>query len=99
MHKEIEHQINDPENGKPDPNFVAEQSFSKAKAEATYGEKDTVRVDALENRPELRMACIYDPKTGKRGLSATRMSELALAVWRRFEALSLIVIEVKPSWK
>jgi hypothetical protein len=112
VHKEIENTIN----GLDDPNFVAERSFSKAEAEtakyiannnpkygekdAVYGQKNTVRVDALRNRPDLKMACIYDPKTGWRGLSSTRMAELALAVKRKFEwALGFIVIEIRPTRK
>jgi hypothetical protein len=97
VHKEIEKTIN----GLNDPKFIAEQSLSKAKAETVkYGGKDTVRVDALENRPEHKMVCAYDPKTGWRGLSSTRMAELALAIRRNFrEALSFFVIEIRPTRK
>jgi hypothetical protein len=98
VHKAIEDRIN---NAVPkDPNFVAEKSISKAGAEAGYGEKDSVRVDALENRPKHRMVCVYDPKTGWRGLSFTRTGELPLAIRRHFkDALSFFVIEVRPSRK
>jgi len=57
-----------------DPNFRAEES---AIDEAGYGEQDTVRFNAYENRPDISTVCVYDPKTGKRGLSVPRMTELA----------------------
>jgi hypothetical protein len=93
VHKEIERGIK--ALGKP--NYIAEPSFSKTKAEAGYGDPDSIRVDVFENRPEILTVCIYDPKTGKRGLYFPRMAELAQAVQRRFPGtLRFIVIEVRP---
>jgi hypothetical protein len=44
------------------------------------------------------IVCVYDPKTGKRGLSFPRMTELAEAAHRLFENKPhhIIVIEVRP---
>jgi hypothetical protein len=77
-----------------DPNFRANQPKLKAK----YGERGTVRFDAYENRPKTSTVCVYDPKTGKRGLSLRRMTELAKAAFGLFHypPQHIIVIEVRP---
>jgi hypothetical protein len=96
VHKEIEKGIKELNK----PNYVAEQSFSKVKAEAGYGDPDSIRVDVLENRPQLLTVCIYDPKTGKRGLYFPRMAELASTVQRKFPGTQrFIVTEVRPGQK
>jgi hypothetical protein len=77
-----------------DPNFRANQP----KLEAKYGQKGTVRFDAYENHRKRSTVCVYDPKTGKRGLSVPRMTELAKAAFKLFGYMPqhLIVIEVRP---
>jgi hypothetical protein len=109
VHKMIAKEIN----GQPDPNFRAEVSAikselepredpnfraNKPKLEAKYGEKGTVRFDAYENHQEKSTVCVYDPKTGKRGLSFPRMTELAKAALNLFHypPQHIIVIEVRP---
>ena len=52
--------------------------------EADYGELGSIRIDAYENVPEKSAVCVYDPKTGWRGLSFPRMNELAAAAHRLF---------------
>jgi hypothetical protein len=81
-----------------DANFRAEVSgFKSNDAKATYGDKGSIRIDAFENRPESSTVCIYDPKTGERGLSLPRMLELAQTAQRLFgKSERLIVIEVRP---
>jgi hypothetical protein len=81
-----------------DPNFRAEVSAIKSRLEAKYGEKDSVRIDAYENHREISTVCVYDPKTGKRGLSLPRMTELAEAAFSLFKYVPqhFIVIEVRP---
>ena len=65
--------------------------------EAYYGQRGTIRVDVLENRLEISTVCVYDPKTGRRGLSVTRMTELAQTVQKKYpETQHIIVIEVRP---
>jgi hypothetical protein len=94
VHKEIAHTIN----GKGNPNFQAEVSgFKSSQAKAKYGQKDSIRIDAYENRPEISTACVYDPKTGERGLSFPRMMELAQTANRLFGSTKIIVIEVRPT--
>ena len=81
-----------------DENFQPEKSAIKSKSEADYGDKDSVRMDAYENHYEKSTVCVYDPKTGKRGLSRPRIDELAEAALGlfKYEAQHFIVIEVRP---
>jgi hypothetical protein len=70
---------------------------AKSKEEPHYGQRGTIRIDALENRPQLSTVCLYDPKTGKRRLSFRRMQEIAETVQRNFpETEHIIVTEVRP---
>ena len=97
--------------GKNDPNFVAEASCWKAweddptitetdcdKDVVPYGALDTVRVDVLE-RKDATTACVYDIKTGRRGLSNRRMKEIARSVVKNFGLTiqRIIVTEVRPT--
>ena len=91
--------IADKVNGRGDPNFKAEVSWIKSKLEAAYhGQKDSVRIDAFEYRPEISTTCVYDPKTGARGLSLPRMGELVQTAYWLFghKPRHIIVIEVRP---
>ena len=65
---------------------------------ADYGELGSIRIDAYENVPEKSTVCVYDPKTGWRGLSFPRMNELAAAAHRLFGYTPryIIVTEVRP---
>jgi hypothetical protein len=111
VHKMIADIINSDQN--TDPDFKAEVSaikselepredpnylVNKPKLEAKYGQRGTVRFDAYENRPKTSTVCVYDPKTGKRGLSFPRMTELAAASFRLFhyDPQQILVIEVRP---
>ena len=68
------------------------------KSEARYGQLGSIRMDAYENIPEKSTVCVYDPKTGWRGLSFPRMNELAAAAHRLFgyRPRYIIVTEVRP---
>ncbi len=68
------------------------------KMKADYGELGSIRIDAYENVPEKSAVCVYDPKTGWRGLSFPRMNELAAAAHRLFgyKPNYIFVIEVRP---
>jgi hypothetical protein len=65
---------------------------------AAYATLGSVRMDQLENIPEKSTVCIYDPKTGRRGLSFPRMNELAAAAHKHFgyHPEYIIVTEVRP---
>jgi hypothetical protein len=64
----------------------------------TYGTLGSIRMDQYENIPEKSTVCVYDPKTGRRGLSFPRMNELAAAAHRLFDydPEYIIVTEVRP---
>jgi hypothetical protein len=91
-------------------NFVAEYSLLKSMEAAPDGEKPprldgndygllgTIRIDALENRPDIATVCIYDPKSGLKPLTAPRMLELAQTAAKRFpNSRRMIVTEVRDS--
>jgi hypothetical protein len=66
--------------------------------EETYATLGSIRMDAYENNREKSTVCVYDPKTGRRGLSFPRMNELAAAAHGLFgyEPKYIIVTEVRP---
>jgi hypothetical protein len=85
--------------GLNDPYLKAERSYLKG-IEDGYGVKDTVRIDGLgrvRKRPDT--ACIYDIKTGERGLSFPRMMEMVVNTQLAFNGAirRFIVTEVRPS--
>ena len=62
-----------------------------------YGEFRSIRVDVLENVGN-GTVCVYDIKTGDRGLSISRMDEIALNVNRLYPGTQrVIVIETRPT--
>jgi hypothetical protein len=78
-----------------DPNFRAEASFIKSR-DAGYGEVGSKRIDVLENVGN-GTVCVYDIKTGTRGLALQRSGEIAGAVHYYFpRTQSIIVIETRP---
>lgn len=80
-----------------DPNFVAERSFLKEKTDVSYGTKDSIRIDVFENVGD-GTVCVYDLKTGSRGLSMPRMAEITGHVFKRYPTTSrIIVTEIRPS--
>jgi hypothetical protein len=111
---QVHEQIAEEVEGENDPNFRAEKSVLKSELEpredpnfkteqseldeAKRGKRGTVRFDVYENRPDISTVCVYDPKTGKRGLSLPRMTELAEGAFKlfRYVPVHLIVIEVRP---
>jgi hypothetical protein len=83
--------------GESTPNIDNTQEDGR-KNEAHYGQLGSIRIDAYENIPDKSTVCVYDPKTGRRGLSFPRMNELAAAAHRLFgyDPNYIIVIEVRP---
>jgi hypothetical protein len=95
----VHHLIAKQINGLGKSDFVAEVSRIKSKeADARYGEKGSIRIDALENHSDISTVCVYDPKTGKRGLSLPRSNELAETAFEKFKYIPnhIIMIEVRP---
>ena len=92
VHQNLKEQIE----GLRDSNFVAEKSLLKTNEEARYGDKDSIRVDVLENVGD-GTVCVYDIKTGKSGLSLARTVEIAENVKRNYsDARRIVVTEVRP---
>ena len=80
-----------------DPNFKAEVSILKSDEYARYGSKGSVRIDVLE-KVSNETVCVYDIKTGRRGLSLTRSGEIFGEVTSAFGPTTrIIVIETRPS--
>jgi hypothetical protein len=87
-----------------DPNFRAEVSVLKTRAATSnppvrYGQKGTVRVDVLENRPDNDTVCVYDIKTGEKTLAFPRMVELGRSVYYYYpRTKQIIVTEIRPNY-
>jgi hypothetical protein len=78
-----------------DPNFRAEVSISKTQDE-TYGTRGSIRIDVLENVGN-GTVCVYDIKTGRRGLSTRRSAEIVGTVFQRYSGTRrIILIETRP---
>jgi hypothetical protein len=79
------------------PDLRAELSVMKGLEEGKgYGMKGTVRVDVYERASE-ETVCVYDIKTGWRGLSLPRMAEIAAKVFEMYpETKHIIVTEIRP---
>lgn len=103
VHKLVEHEVN----SQHDPDLRAEVSFLKIADEvpklqlaaeiAAHGKPQSIRID-VEEKTKHGDVCVYDIKTGARGLSGPRMNEIAWRVYERHGPRRIIVIEVRPSW-
>jgi hypothetical protein len=63
----------------------------------TAGQYGTIRIDVFEEAPN-QTVCVYDIKTGKRGLSPARMLEIATKVFAAYNDVKRIIItEIRPS--
>lgn len=62
---------------------------------AYYGEAGSTRLDVIE-RVDGTTVCVYDIKTGKRGLSMTRVLDLGSAGLKYSGANTVIVVQVNP---
>ncbi len=81
-----------------DPDFVAEVSYDNTTGESeNYGKGNTVRLDILENTRKNSTVCIYDPKTGERGIKSRKAVDYVTAVQRNFpDATRFILMEMRP---
>ncbi len=99
VHQHLKGQIEDARY----PDLKAERSFAKQMLESTpqefvrYGYPRSVRIDAYELREDGTL-CVYDFKTGRRGIDERRWKELAAAPFRAIGNIPrVVVIEVRPS--
>lgn len=91
VHTNLKRQINELH----DPDLRAEVSYLKSQEE-DYGKKDSIRIDVLENVGD-GTVCVYDIKTGRRGLSIPRTKEIAKNVFGAFpNTRRIIVSEIRP---
>lgn len=98
MHKQLADTINGPGGYRQpaDANFRAEYSLIKSEEAKHYGEAGSIRVDVLENVGN-GTVCVYDIKTGDKGMNVSRMDEIAFNVNRLYPGtLRVIVIETRP---
>jgi len=88
-----------------DPNFDSERSLWKTLEEAPNdalkegpkyrGQRGSIRIDVYDRNGDT--ACVYDIKTGGRGLSYRRMDEIMRGVRQKYpDVLRIIVTEVRP---
>ncbi len=75
-----------------DPTLTSEQSLLKRMEESLI-DFSAVRVDVLEDR-NVGPICVYDLKTGRRGLSRSRAIEFATRL--AYLGRPIIIIEVRP---
>lgn len=80
-----------------DPNLVAETSYLiNPIPHVPYGTVGSYRLDALENTIPSTV-CVYDHKTGDRGLRPRRAVDIGYMVKKNFpHAKHVILIEVRP---
>lgn len=80
-----------------DPNLVAETSYLlNPMPDVPYGTLGSYRLDALENTIPSTV-CVYDHKTGDRGLRPRRAVDIGYMVKKNFpHAKNIILIEVRP---
>lgn len=91
VHTNLKKQIEDLD----DPNFRAEVSYVKNEEE-NYGRKNSIRIDVLENVGD-GTVCVYDIKTGRRGLSVARTAEIAMNVFKAYKGTQRIIVsEIRP---
>jgi hypothetical protein len=84
------------ETGERPPSPPPQQKPPAAPREIPYGTKGSIRIDVLERSDGTKMVCVYDIKTGKSGLSAARVKEIAKAVFDNFGPAKFMIIEVRP---
>ncbi|MBI3435544.1 MAG: hypothetical protein HY056_10775 [Proteobacteria bacterium] len=61
-----------------------------------YGTKNSIRIDVLENVGD-GTVCLYDIKTGQRGLSLPRTTEIATNAFKAYPGTQRIIVsEIKP---
>lgn len=85
-------------NSQHDPDFVAEISYDNSTGEpGYYSKKNTVRLDVLDHTPKNSTVCVYDPKTGEKGIEPRKAVDYVTAVQRNFpDATRFILMEMRP---
>ncbi|WP_155912014.1 hypothetical protein [Methylobacterium sp. 77] len=78
------------------PDLQVEFSLDISGIPAKYGTQNSSRLDLFELTPD-RMVCVYDYKTGNKGLSPTRALALARVAKMYYpQSIGIVIIQVKP---
>lgn len=72
----------------------AELSLTPLAKNAPYRSKDSSRLDMVEVRDDV--VCIYDVKTGKRGIEADQLRRM-MTIAVSYGKFTFYIIEVRPS--
>ena len=92
----VHHMMHQWVKGQNNKNLRSELSIRKDGREGVYGEAGTSRLD-IYHQPRPTVACIYDHKTGSRGLAWSNAVRYADAARKYFpETQRIIVIQMRP---
>jgi len=90
VHSELNKMIK----AQPDPNFKSEVSIRKSVEDGVAG---SIRIDVFDKHDERDLICVYDIKTGQRGLSKARFDEIKRKVTEAYgKNTRFIISEVRP---
>lgn len=94
VHKQIAGEIN----SRRDPNFRAEKTYvMPSNVSIFHNSGYYIRLDVLERRDEYTV-CVYDHKTGGKGMQIQYIGKILPMVQRHFEGVKrIIIIEVRPN--
>jgi hypothetical protein len=78
-------------------NKSTDEKGASKKKEVHYGQRGSIRVDVLELTDNMTV-CVYDVKTGQKGLTPARFLEITRSVARAYPGYrNLIITEVRPT--
>lgn len=79
-------------------NLEAELSLSDDRDEnVPYGSRFSTRLDVVKDRrQDMGAVCSYDIKTGRAGLSAKRLEEIAARLAKNYPLTTVFIIQVRP---
>lgn len=94
----IHHAIKEEINSLRDPDYKAEISFDGSDSEADYGFFGTTRLDVYHYLRHANTLCVFDMKTGRAALSASRSHAFVRSAYRAWATIPrrILVIQVKP---
>jgi hypothetical protein len=93
VHAALDHEIKAIGN----EDFKSEVSILKGKDEGVDRKKGSIRIDVFDRTDNGKLVCVYDIKTGRRGLSEARIEEIKGKVVEAYgEATHFIITEMRP---
>jgi hypothetical protein len=80
-----------------DENFRPEVSYRKGKEEKVANQPGSIRIDVFDKADDRDLVCVYDIKTGRRGLRPSRIDEIAENVTNAYgKKTRFIITEMRP---